>query len=1231
MILVLQSNQNKKIFYVLDFKSRENCIEEIDWLFQAIPTSIREGPFIGPLRSMVSPFATNVHEILKNLNIREVQRVEQFQLIDNTGSLSFDRMLQSKYDRLDDTIFRVNEEKKSIEYITDIEAYNCKAGLALSTEEIEYLDDYAKQRGKALTDAELFGFAQANSEHCRHKIFNAHYILDGIPKKESLFDMIKATSHHSGHTIISAYSDNVAFLEGPPIVEFAPTSGIFGIRRIESAISLKAETHNFPTTVCAFPGAATGSGGEIRDRMGGGRGSIPGIGIAGYLTSYARVSDLPWESALSAREYIYQDPITILIQASNGASDYGNKFGQPLIAGTVTTFEYQNMDIFIGWDKVIMLAGGVGHANKSHTKKGSPKKGDRVILLGGDNYRIGIGGGSVSSVNTGEFSSGLELNAVQRSNPEMQQRVYRVIRALVENADNPIISIHDHGAGGHFNCLSELLSESGGKIFMDTLPIGDPTLSDMEILGNESQERMAMVVPSSSVDMILKIAEREQCPCFVIGECTGDGRFIFQHGNGERPVDLDFGFLFGKPPKMDVNVSSVQTEFPPVLIPEEDLETQIGKVLRLTKVASKEWLIHKVDRSVTGLVAQQQTVGPCQLPLSNIAVKSMDYTGKYGIAIGIGDRPIPGIVNTEAGARLSVGEALLNIIWAPLEEGLRSVALSANWMWPAHQPGEDARLYKAVQALSNLCIELGIPVPTGKDSLSMTQKYADGLVVRSPGTVIVTACGLCNDLIGIVTPDIKNNDDTTIAYIPFQELPETPSDFLGSGALAQIYNQLGGGEENVPDITYPRYFKEVFDAVHKLIQEGIILAGHDVSDGGIIIALCEMAFAGNCGLHVHLDKDAFFYEGLGVVIQFHNKDREYIGATIPDKVKMYDIARPDFSTTMIKAVGKHNTINKNILNVDMRKLRRVWQQTSYDMEIRQMDKRVAQEGFKNFDVPMKPFAFPQHFDPHQNSPSTSSQPKIRAAIFREKGTNGDREMAYCLYHAGFEVQDITMTDITSGKETLADINFIVFCGGFSNSDVLGSARGWAGVFHYNSRAKRLLEAFYARHDTLSLGVCNGCQLMTLLNLIYPGYESNKQPRMLHNSSKIFESRFLSVDILESPAILFKDMRGSALGVWVAHAEGRFSLVGEKEEYSIPLVYSGSEYPFNPNGSSFNAAAICSKDGRHVAMMPHLERSIFPWQWGYYPDTWKMSHKITPWIIPFQNAREWIDKQKNLKR
>jgi len=1282
MILTLQSNLNKNTYYVLEIRPPErnlaDCgstcsfggssfggseaagrspvvepavrqglasagvdqqtLEKICWLFQARPSFAPSGLFIGPRREMVTAWSTNAVEILKNTGISSIIRAEEFRLVEPLSSegqqaADFDPMLEELYSQIDDQIFAPRRQPAALRQIEDIAAYSQEAGLALSEREIDYLSSYARSIGRHLTDAELFGFAQANSEHCRHKIFKGIYILDGQRQQLSLFDWIRQTSLQNPANIVSAYSDNVAFFKGPAVEQFAPDeAGRFRVRQIETALSLKAETHNFPTTVCAFPGAATGTGGEIRDRMGGGIGSIPGAGTAGYLTSYARISGLPWEEALPARDYLYQDPATILIQASNGASDYGNKFGQPLIAGTVSTFEHRMGELFWGFDKVIMLAGGVGHANLRHAHKKVPRKGDKIILLGGDNYRIGIAGGSVSSVNTGQMEKKLELNAVQRANAEMQQRVYRVIRALAEDADsNPIISLHDHGAGGHFNCFAELLERCGGIIFMDRLPLGDPTLSDLEIIGNESQERMGLIVPEKAVERILKIAERERCPCFVVGTCTGDGRLIFRRESKQAmaadgsqtsadPVNLELKFLFGHLPKTEIQAETVEVSFPQVTIPKASLEEHLRRVLRLTKVASKEWLTHKADRSVGGLVAQQQTVGPCQLPLADVAVKALDYTGNHGVALGMGDNPIIGLVSPEAGARMSVAEALLNILWAPLAKGLDSVVLSANWMWPYNQPGEKANLYRAARALGELCLELKIAVPTGKDSLSMSQQYPSGMVVRSPGTVIVTAAGWCDDLAHIVTPDLKPVEKTGLAYIPFQKLPEEPLACLGTSSLAQVYNQLGGRTEQVPDIRHPRLFRTCFNTIQLLLGQGLILAGHDVSAGGIITALCEMAFAGNCGLEINFPENLFFFEGPGVIIQYQLGAQERILSYLPKEMEFYPIARPDFDDLTIRT-------QSGSLRVGMEELRKVWQKTSYEMDRLQMDPDVADEGFSHFGTPLKSFVFPADFDPAEfiRPPAADSSPQFtpRAAIIREKGTNGDREMAYALHLAGFEVLDVTTTDITSGRQTLSDIQFIVFCGGFSNSDVLGSGRGWAGIFRYNQTARAVLQNFYQRQDTLSLGICNGCQLMAQLNLLYPEYEESKQPKLLPNKSKIFESRFLTVDIAPSSAILLQGLEGTCLGIWVAHGEGRFFFGGSREEYIIPITYSASYYPANPNGSQFEAAAVCSADGRHLAMMPHPERAIFPWQWGYYPLADRGRHLVTPWVRLFVNARDWI--------
>lgn len=1208
-----------------------------------------DGPFIGPRRAMITPWSTNAVEILKNVGLSSANRVEEFRLSANP-SQHLDPMTQEIYPELNPQIFILQNKPAPIEAIADIAAYNQQAGLALSKDEIDYLQRYSQRIQRPLTDAELFGFAQANSEHCRHKVFQGQFIIDGQIQEHSLFDFIRQTSFKNPANLVSAYIDNVAFFHGPKIEQFAPdASRLFRSQKIQAVLSLKAETHNFPTTVCAFPGAATGTGGEIRDRMGGGRGSLPGVGTAAYLTSYPRLDGCPWEHALPSRHYLYQDPATILIQASNGASDYGNKFGQPLVAGSVTTFEHLGkpcskylekhcqehpnthsakpfgehlgQGTFWGFDKVIMLAGGVGQANAEHAQKLTPQTGDKIVLLGGDNYRIGIGGGAVSSVNTGQMEKTLELNAVQRSNPEMEQRVYRVIRALAEDTEhNPILSIHDHGAGGHFNCLSEMLKDCGGKIFMEVLPVGDPTLSDLEIIGNESQERMGLVIPASAVERVMALADRERCPCYVIGECTGDGKLLFQRENGQHPINLDLDFLFSHTPPTKIKAESLPLDWPAVVIPKATLAEHLTKVLRLTKVASKEWLTHKVDRSVTGLVAQQQTVGPFQLPLADLAVKALDYTANYGLALSLGDRPIPGLVNPEAGARLSVGESLLNIIWAPLAKGLESVVLSANWMWPCNQPGENANLYRAVQALGELCVELGLAVPTGKDSLSMSQKYPDGTMVRAPGTVIVTAAGLCDSLSKIITPDCKNKTKSSIAYLPFQRLPKDPETFLGTSCLAQVYNQLGGEPEHVPDLKDPAYFKLCFAAVQQLIRDDLILAGHDVSDGGIITALCEMAFAGNCGLTIFFLSDFFpsehlFFEGLGVLIQYNQEDEEKIKASLPSELEFYQIAQPDFEQLIIKTTD-------HALVAPMDDLRRIWQKTSFEMEKLQMTRSVAEEGFLSFGRPMKEYIFPKDFDPASyQRPKADAQPK--AAIIREKGTNGDREMAYALSLAGFEVRDVTTTDLTSGRETLEDIHFIVFCGGFSNSDVLGSARGWAGIFRFQETARRTLEHFYQRPETLSLGICNGCQLMTHLHLLYPQLAEKDQPKMLPNLSGIFESRFLALEIKASPSIFLKGLEGSRLGIWVAHGEGRFSFSQSEEKYLIPITYADSAYPANPNGSQFQAAAISSPDGRHLAMMPHPERAIFPWQWAYYPFEAKKKHTITPWIRLFVNAREWV--------
>ena len=1225
-------------------------IEKLQWLYGGASKencSRLEGFFVGPRREMVTPWSTNAVEITQNMNIEGIVRIEEFYPVDGEDA-EYDPMLQRLYKCLDQDIFEVGIQPAPIQFIEDLETYNEQEGLALSPEEIEYLHTIERELDRRLTDSEVFGFAQINSEHCRHKIFGGTFIIDGEEKESSLFQMIKKTTQENPHKIISAYKDNVAFAQGPVVEQFAPrdhaTSDYFVIRDIESVISIKAETHNFPTTVEPFNGASTGTGGEIRDRMGGGVGSWPIAGTAVYMTSYPREvrserSEMrAWEKILPVRKWLYQTPEQILIKASNGASDFGNKFGQPLITGSVLTFEHQENGEQYGYDKVIMLAGGVGYGTKRDCLKGKPEKGNKIVVVGGDNYRIGLGGGSVSSVDTGRYSSGIELNAVQRANPEMQKRAYNLVRALCEEDVNPVVSIHDHGSAGHVNCLSELVEECGGLIDMTQLPIGDPTLSSKEIIANESQERMGLLIQEEHLDHVRSIAERERAPLYVVGETTGDGHFAFEQGDGVRPFDLDVAQMFGHSPKTVMVDETVERRYEDVDSIHNSpftIHNSLEEVLSLEAVACKDWLTNKVDRSVTGKVARQQCQGRIQLPLSDCGVVALDYRGRKGIATALGHAPQAGLANPAAGSVLSVAESLTNIVWAPLAEGLDSVSLSANWMWPCRsQKGEDARLYQAVEALSDFCCALGINVPTGKDSLSMSQKYPDGTKIISPGTVIVTSGGEVDDIRKVVSPVLADEPQSALYHIDFS------FDVLrlGGSAFAQSQGKVGS---DVPTVTNPEYFRDTFNAVQKLVKRGIILAGHDISAGGLITTLLEMCFANTTGgMKVNLNKfeedditKILFAENPGIVVQVANDhekefkkllDNEgvgYIYIGVPCKERSLRIRKGDFEE-----------------NLDIDALRDVWYETSYLLDRKQSMNGCAEARFENYKKQPLEMKFNRNFTGRlaqyglnpdrwrEEKRETGSGKTPKAAIIREKGTNGEREMAYSLYLAGFDVKDVAMTDLVTGRETLEDVNMIVFCGGFSNSDVLGSAKGWAGAFLFNPKAKETLDRFYARPDTLSLGICNGCQLMVELNLIKNEGLRNKneeRPRMLHNDSHKFESAFLGLDIPKNQSVMFGSLSGSRLGIWVAHGEGKFSLPGAESDYNVVAKYSYEQYPGNPNGSDFAVAGICSADGRHLAMMPHLERAIFPWQCAWYPSNRRMD-EVTPWIEAFVNARRWIE-------
>jgi phosphoribosylformylglycinamidine synthase len=1219
-------NINSKIFAVQTIKELSiETITKLSWLFASpeidsgtnlyIEQASLDAFFVGPRAAMVTPWSTNAVEITQNMAIKGVIRIEEFIAVTEEFS-GFDPMLSEKYNGLHQDIFSVNIQPDPILEIVDIGAYNHKEGLALNNEEVEYLENLSKKLERNLTDSEVFGFSQVNSEHCRHKIFNGTFVIDGEEKTTSLFKLIKKTSEKHPNDIVSAYKDNVAFVKGPIVEQFAPKTAdkpdFYKTKDFESVISLKAETHNFPTTVEPFNGAATGSGGEIRDRLAGGKGSLPLAGTAVYMTSYSRLTEnRTWENSMNERDWLYQTPIDILIKASNGASDFGNKFGQPLICGSLLTFEHEEDDRKLGYDKVIMQAGGIGYGIADQALKDTPKTGDKVVILGGDNYRIGMGGAAVSSADTGEFSTGIELNAVQRSNPEMQKRAANAIRGMVESEENFIVSIHDHGAGGHLNCLSELVEEKGGIIDLDKLPIGDPTLSAKEIIGNESQERMGLVIADEHIDYLQRIAERERSPMYTVGHVTGDDRFTFESKTkGIKPMDLALEDMFGSSPKTIMNDVSIERNYSEVSYHSDNISNYLDKVLQLEAVACKDWLTNKVDRCVGGKVAKQQCAGPLQLPLNNCGVMALDYKGKEGIATSIGHSPISGLINPVAGSRNSIAESLTNIVWAPLKNGLGSVSLSANWMWPCKNEGEDARLYEAVKAVSEFAIDLGINVPTGKDSLSMKQKYPNDEVI-SPGTVIISAAANCNDITRVVEPVLQKGGGN-IYYINFSQDEYK----LGGSSFAQILNKIGN---DAPTIRDAHQFKKAFNTIQLLIKNDKIVAGHDIASGGLITTLLELCFADvNLSAEIDLscltEKDSvklLFSENSGIVFQAKDDTIEEVLAE--ENIAFFNIGKVS-EGDVLKIINYQDEFNFPIS-----RLRDVWYKTSYLLDQKQTSNGLAQNRFNNFKKQPLQYKFPAHFTGKLPVIDISkSRPK--AAIIREKGSNSEREMANAMYLAGFDVKDVHMTDLITGRETLEDIQFVGAVGGFSNSDVLGSAKGWAGAFLYNEKANTALQKFFKREDTLSVGICNGCQLFMELEEINPEHEIHG--KMTYNDSHKHESSFTSVRIQKNNSVMLSSLEGSTLGVWISHGEGKFKLPLREDNYNIVAKYGYSEYPSNPNGSDFNTAMLCDKTGRHLVTMPHIERSTFQWNWAHYPTNRK--DEVSPWLEAFTNARKWID-------
>ncbi len=1065
----------------------------------------------------------------------------------------------------------------------------------------------------------------------------------------------KPLDAHPNNSII-AFKDNSSSIRGYSIETIVPEhpgqSSLFTISASRYDPIFTAETHNFPSGVAPFPGAETGTGGRIRDVQATGRGGLVIAGTAAYCVGNLMVPgyDLPWEDKSFEYPENLASPLEIEIQASNGASDYGNKFGEPVIQGYTRSFGMRlNSGERYEWIKPIMFTAGVGQMDSGHIEKGAPNTGMLVVKIGGPAYRIGIGGGAASSMIQGENIAELDFNAVQRGDAEMEQKMNRALRTCIELGEaNPVISIHDQGAGGNCNVVKEIIYPAGAKIEVRKIQLGDNTLSVLEIWGAEYQEQNALLIEQNSIDIFENICNREKVPFAVIGRISGDGRIVlYDEKDDSTPVNLDLEKVLGDMPQKTFTLDRLHTQATPLQLPEDiTIKSALERVLRLVSVGSKRFLTNKVDRSVTGLIARQQCCGPLQLTVADVAVVAQSHLGLTGAAISIGEQPLKTLLDPAAMARMSVGEAITNIVWARLS-AFEDIKCSGNWMWAAKLPGEGALLYDAAVALSNMLTDLGIAIDGGKDSLSMAtqvrSKNGTSETVKSPGTLVISAYATCPDITKVITPDIKLPGNSKLMYIDLGE----GKNRMGGTALAQVFNQTG---DESPDVNDPLQLKKAFTAIQTLIENDLILSGHDRSDGGLITTLLEMAFAGNCGMEITtgvrgngsevMGEDIIaelFCEELGLVIEYLPDHEAQISSLLQELNVPYQIVGKTHTDTNIKV-----TVNENVvLDEKMIALRNIWEETSYELEKLQADPACAEEERKNiFD--RKGPDYRLRFTP-EDTPDViiKSDKKHKVAIIREEGSNSDREMTSAFYRAGFETWDVAMTDFLEDRIRLSDFRGVAFVGGFSYADVLDSAKGWAGVIRFNEKIWDEFQNFYKRPDTFSLGVCNGCQLMALLGWIpWQGIEDNIQPRFIHNRSGRFESRFSSVKILSSPSLMLKGMEDSVLGIWVAHGEGRayfpdrdiLKKINDDNLAPIRYVDDNNEitthYPFNPNGSENGIASLCSPDGRHLAIMPHPERTFLKWHWPWMPEKWKQDLDTSPWLKMFQNAREWCETDKD---
>ena len=1213
-----------------------------------------------PRPGTISPWSSKATDIAHNCGLKRIVRIERgvaFRVTGLRSDTDAAAVADTLHDRMTQVVF---DDMQRAEHLfhhatprpfsrVDILAggrdalltANGELGLALSDDEIDYLVDSFSALGRNPSDVELMMFAQANSEHCRHKIFNADWTVDGVQEPHSLFAMIRNTTECSPDGVLSAYRDNAAVIRGSDGYRFYPDprSGVYGRHDERIDILMKVETHNHPTAISPDPGAATGVGGEIRDEGATGVGAKPKAGLCGFSVSNLRLpgAEQPWEEDFGKPDRIVT-ALDIMLEGPIGAAAFNNEFGRPNLLGYFRTFEERvpgpDGDELRGYHKPIMLAGGLGNIRDGHVEKQNFPAGTPLVVLGGPAMLIGLGGGAASSMASGSSAEDLDFASVQRANAEMERRCQEVIdRCWQRGDDNPVLFIHDVGAGGLSNALPELVHDAarGGHFELRDVPNDDPGMSPMEIWCNEAQERYVLAVARERLAEFEALCVRERCPYAVVGEATDEERLVLGDRHFDaRPIDMPMPLLFGKPPRMHRDVTSAAPALRPLTLDGVDVDQAAARVLRLPTVANKSFLITIGDRSITGMVARDQMVGPWQVPVADVAVTIADYDGYRGEAMSMGERTPLALIDAAASGRMAVGEALTNIAASRIDN-ICDIKLSANWMAAAGHPGEDARLYETVHAVGlELCPALGIAVPVGKDSMSMKTVWQSGGERRSmtaPLSLIVSAFAPTSDVRRTLTPQLRRDfGDTDLVLIDLGR----GRNRLGGSALAQVFRQIGN---RVPDLEDPQRLRALFDAVQELNRDGLLLAYHDRSDGGLFVTLVEMAFAGRCGLDIDLaglgddDLAVLFNEELGAVLQVRHCDSDDVlnvleGAGLGDCCQLIGTVRDDDAIRVVHG-------DRDVFTGTRARLQQAWSETTLQMQSLRDDPECAREEFARIDTPDPGLSVKLGFDHNDDVAAPFvEQHRPRVAILREQGVNGQIEMAASFNKAGFECVDVHMSDILSGRHTLSGFQGLVACGGFSYGDVLGAGEGWAKSILFNARAHDQFSAFFDRQDTFSLGVCNGCQMLSNLKSLIPGAEH--WPHFVRNRSEQFEARFVMVEVLDTPSILLDGMAGSCMPIAVAHGEGRAEFRDDahldrvRQQVAVRYVENTGgaavRYPANPNGSPEGIAGLCSGDGRVTIMMPHPERVVRAVQNSWRPDGWL---EDAPWRRLFRNARRWL--------